>query len=265
MNANVEPLPLAAMPCAPEGEGVGVGGHPNAEHITPISLPSPNAQRQTPNASPLQGWVVCSYRTYKGKKLGPYYFRKWKVAYRTHKQYIKPEDVERVKAACQVYREQQKQIKEGDRRCRIFIENWDFLGKMCLRYQKGKKVTKEQEEYILRLHKEGMHITGRPLFRPRRLFGVPTFSNYFRKLWSRASTDVRNRYTTWTEMANHYIDCLQITRNPRRAAAMTAYRILPEEIDIDLSPTDDMVITEQQSTLLSRAIRTRIIREITAA
>ena len=145
---------------------------------TEYRLPSDQSAIGNQKSAILKGWVVATYRTYNGKKLGPYYFRKWKVGCRTRKQYIKPQDVERVKAACQAHRERKKQLVEGGRRCAIFIDNADFLGRMCLRYDKGKEVTTEQEEYIVRLTQEGMHITGRPLYRPRRVFGSPFSLNF---------------------------------------------------------------------------------------
>lgn len=110
----------------------------------------------------MRGCVITCYRQYKGKKLGPYYFRKWKVGRKVFKKYIKPADVEKVQAACQNTKQRRKEINR-------FLDNADWLRRMCERYDRGKEATPEQETYIQRLHREGMHITGRPPFRPRRL------------------------------------------------------------------------------------------------
>ncbi len=119
--------------------------------------------RETPEKSTAQkGWVNCFYRYYKGKKLGPYYVRKWKVGRNVHKEYIKPADVERVKAQCQAYREMQRERKANRKRVSTFIDNWDYLGRMLNRYDTNKPVYPQHEAYIIRLHEEGMYITGRP-------------------------------------------------------------------------------------------------------
>ena len=128
--------------------------------------PQPSNQA-TGNPATLKGWVNTFYRHYKGRKLGPYHVRRWKVGRKIHREYIKPEDVERVKAACACHRETQKQRRDADRSCNTFINNWDFMGKMLDRWDKGKVVTPAMEQYILRLHREGMYITGRPPMRRR--------------------------------------------------------------------------------------------------
>jgi len=66
---------------------------------------------QTKTAKPLPnmlpGAVCAQWRERGGKRYGPYYFRFWREGGRLHKQYIKREDVDAVRAACVRHREEQ--------------------------------------------------------------------------------------------------------------------------------------------------------------
>jgi hypothetical protein len=121
--------------------------------------PEPSNQASG-NPATLKGCVNTFYRHYKGKKLGPYYVRRWKVGRKVYREYIKADQVERVKAACLAYREGRKGITK-------FLNNFDFLGKMMGRYDYGKPVTLAMEDYNRRLRIEGMYIDGRPPLRRR--------------------------------------------------------------------------------------------------
>ena len=148
---------------------------------------------------PLKGCVNTFYRHYKGRRLGPYFVRRWKIGRKVYREYIKPADVERVRAACQAYRESRRGIN-------TFIDNFDFLGKMMNRFDKDKVVSPAMGNYILRLRREGMYISGRPPMRRKitrqlayidgepmtiktvfeldgttKVFMVPFFTNRFRK------------------------------------------------------------------------------------
>ncbi len=120
------------------------------------SSPQPKTENQKPTTK--RGSVNCFYRTYKGKRLGPYYVRRWKVGRKIHREYIKPQDVERVKAECQAYR-------EGKRNISKMLDNFNFLGTMLNRYDANKLVTPAMEDYICRIYHEGIYITGRPQMR----------------------------------------------------------------------------------------------------
>jgi hypothetical protein len=128
---------------------------------------TPNAQRQMPNAAPRRGWINTYYRNYKGKKLGPYYVRRWKENGKLHKQHIKCQDVERVKAECQAHRERQLERRIVGSQCKALIDNHILLGKMYFGFEKGKEPNKLQAKYLVRLHHEGLYITGRPPYRRR--------------------------------------------------------------------------------------------------
>jgi hypothetical protein len=125
------------------------------------TLPNPT------NPPSLKGWVNSFYRHYRGKKLGPYHVRRWKVGRKLYKEYIKPQDVERVKAACQAHREKQRSKSEGARRTNNFVSNFAFMAKMLLLWEKGKDSTPAQYRYLQRIDEEGMFITGWPGTRRR--------------------------------------------------------------------------------------------------
>jgi len=142
---------------------------------------------QTPPKHNGGGCVITTYRTYKGKKLGPYYFRKWKIGKKVFKEYIKPEPVtgtemsraDRLKAAVEKARAACNQAKQRRREINRFLQNADFLRVINERYDRNKQPTPQQEAYIVRLYQEGMHIIGRPSLRPRRVFGVPDLFKHF--------------------------------------------------------------------------------------
>ena len=115
-------------------------------------------ERGGKNDPPKRGHVNVFYRYYKGKKLGPYYVRRWKIGRKLFKEYIKPKDVERVKAEC-------KAFKEGRKAVSVFLDNVEFLGNCLNRYDRGKIVTPAMEDYIRRIWNEGPYITGKPQMR----------------------------------------------------------------------------------------------------
>ena len=118
--------------------------------------------------SPLKpGWINTYYRYYKGKKLGPYFVRRWKLNGKLHKEYVKPDQLEQVKAECQAHRQRALERRIVARQCRALIDNHIFLGKMYFGFEKGKEPNKLQAEYIVRLHHEGLYISGRPRYRRR--------------------------------------------------------------------------------------------------
>lgn len=52
----------------------------------------------------LPGAVVAQYRTVKGRRYGPYWFRVWREEGRLRKEYVPAWDLERVRAACEAWR-----------------------------------------------------------------------------------------------------------------------------------------------------------------
>jgi hypothetical protein len=184
------------------------------------------ATRTQPSAlstqpSRMRGCIVASYRHYKGKKLGPYYFRKWKIGRRTFKQYIKPADLEKTRTAIDAARTRRKQLQAGAKKYGPLLDNFNFLGKMMNLFDQGKEPREDQKAYILRIHKEGPFITGRPLYRARRLFGDPSVSNFF-------------------------MNCLYRTRDWALSRRLTMLEIHPDDVDADLSHTTDPAVKKTQ-------------------
>ena len=76
--------------------------------ITPCSRTNPmdehGASDSLPKMDPLPGAVVRQFRTAKGKRYGPYYFRVWRVGHgerqRQRKEYVPADQVAMVRAAC---------------------------------------------------------------------------------------------------------------------------------------------------------------------
>jgi hypothetical protein len=129
--------------------------------VTPKPMNSTQHSALSSQAS-LRGWVNSFYRHYKGKRLGPYYVRRWKVGRKLHREYIKPQDVERIKAECAAHRERQQTKSEGARRTNNFVSNFAFMAKMLLLWERGKDSTPAQYAYLQRIDQEGMFITGWP-------------------------------------------------------------------------------------------------------
>ena len=98
---------------------------------------------QTKTAKPLPntlpGAVCEQWRERDGKRYGPYYFRFWREGGRLHKQYVKPDEVDAVRAACQRHREEgaarQRKHMEVMQRLREFkatcreVERWIASGR----------------------------------------------------------------------------------------------------------------------------------------
>ena len=108
---------------------------------------------------------------------------------KVYKEYIKPENVEKVRAACAAYREERLLKRIAARRETTYVDNFRFLGAMLDRFDAGKTVNREQGNWLVRLHSEGLYITGRPAIRPRRRFMVPSFPNLKKWLPSREKMD----------------------------------------------------------------------------
>jgi hypothetical protein len=124
---------------------------------TILTSPTTNQQPQTTK----RGWVNTFYRHYRGKKLGPYHVRRWKVGAKIHKEYIKPADFERVKAECLAYREQRKRGAAIGRAVTNIGANLDYLFRMD-KWQKEGKLRPQDVAFIHRIAKEGPEIDGGP-------------------------------------------------------------------------------------------------------
>lgn len=132
----------------------------------------PTINQQPPT---LKGWVTTQHQFYNGKKLGPYYFRRWKENGKLHKQYIKPSEVEKVRAQCAAHRAERNYQQSLNKDFRLFRGNWTFYTRIVERCHK-RPVTPEQSEFTKRIVDKGFFIPGRPSLRrklPPRAFRAP--------------------------------------------------------------------------------------------
>jgi len=125
--------------------------------------------------SQLRGWINTFYVTQSGVRRGPYHARVWKVGPKTFKEYIKPADLEKVRAACQAYRERRKRQRARDKELSNLYGNVNYLYRLAKRESKG-PLRPEDYEHMRRIDDLGYFIPGRPNLRPRRRFMVPFFS-----------------------------------------------------------------------------------------
>ena len=132
-----------------------------------------NTQPSALNPQPLPGYVVTFYQHYKGNKLGPYYARHYIVRGKRKKQYIKKEDLERVRAACQAYREKIKTGKQIARDLRNTLGNINWLYRMSRRLEK-RPIRPEDHAFAAMIEKHGISIPGRPKLRNRNPHPCPS-------------------------------------------------------------------------------------------
>ena len=122
---------------------------------------TPSTTHQPPLTK--KGWINTYYRYYKGKRLGPYYVRRWKLNGKLHKEYIKPDQVEEARAECQRHREAKKEIV---RWLNNTTTNLKYLERMIKWSDQG-RLRPEDHAYIDRIQKEGYDIGGRPPLRKK--------------------------------------------------------------------------------------------------
>ena len=126
-----------------------------------------------PPLQPLRGWISKEFVTYNGRKLGPYFVRRWKVGGKLRREYVKFEDLERITAACQANRDKRKRQAETTRKLDNLIGNLNFLEKKANRLDRGIPLTDEDRAFIERIEKEGYEISGRPSLRRPKYARIP--------------------------------------------------------------------------------------------
>lgn len=129
--------------------------------MNPSLQPTANSQQLTA-ATPLPGWINTYYRHHNGKKLGPYFVRRWKVGTRLYKEYVKPADLERVRAACLAHREKRQHQREANKKIHTLLGNWNYLGRIGQRLDKRQDIGQEHHEHIRLIAEQGMYVPGRP-------------------------------------------------------------------------------------------------------
>lgn len=97
-----------------------------------------SSNQATKNRPKKKGWINCFYRTYKGKKLGPYFVRRWKVGRKLYKEYIKSEDLEQAKQEAADYKEKRKRQSATTRRLNNNIANLAYMVRMVAWEDQGR-------------------------------------------------------------------------------------------------------------------------------
>jgi len=123
------------------------------------------AAQQTSNpATPVRGWLTTFFIPYKGKMLGPYYARSWKVNGKLKREYIKAADAERVRKACEEHRAFRKRGVQIARDFNNTTGNINWLQRMAKRRDKG-QLRPEDYDHVEQIQKEGIAIPGRTKLR----------------------------------------------------------------------------------------------------
>src|SRR5579885_1106370 len=105
-------------------------------------------------ATPLPGWVATFFVNYHGRRIGPYYSRNWKRNGKLHKQYIKPSDVEKVRARCQAFRDQRSRQREITLNFSVTFDNLNYMTRMIKRLKNG-PLRDVDYSHIARLEQNG--------------------------------------------------------------------------------------------------------------
>jgi hypothetical protein len=116
------------------------------------------------SAQLLPGWISTFFVRYNGKKLGPYYARSWKADGKLRREYIRPGELERVRAACQRHRDKRKATIATTWEIKTLLGNLNYLSRTYRRSIKG-LLRPEDQTFIDRLEKQGFRIPGRPSLR----------------------------------------------------------------------------------------------------
>jgi len=123
-----------------------------------------NAQHSALSPQHLNGWVSKFFVHYNGRKLGPYYARCWKENNKQKREYIKPADLERVREACQRYRDHRKAISNTTRDFSTLTGNLNYVARMAKRIAKG-FLRPEDYVFIEKIKDNGFNTPGRPKLR----------------------------------------------------------------------------------------------------
>ena len=150
--------------------------HPNAQDIFESKIENPKSKISLP------GRVSAFFLNYKGRKLGPYYVRRWKEKGKAKKQYIKHEDLEQVQAACLRFKQDRNIKKARNLEVNNLIKNMAFMWHMKIRVKKGARLRIEDILHLGKIERSGMAISGAPKLRkPNHGFMAPLFAKWLRK------------------------------------------------------------------------------------
>lgn len=126
----------------------------------------------------LRGWITTFYIRRGAKSHGPYYARTWRVKGKLKRQYIKPEDLERVRAACQRFRERRKKQIEVSKGYNLIAGNLNFLFRMFKRSQKRNRPRQHEAAHLAGIQTEGLQAPNRPNLRRPYKIRIPKWPNH---------------------------------------------------------------------------------------
>jgi hypothetical protein len=98
------PADLAAKDVTPSGRGSSV----KTKHAESLPKMLPGVVRPQ--------WVRCGRpgcRCVQGERHGPYYYRFWREAGKLKKAYVRPADLEQVRAWCEAHRQARQELRAG--------------------------------------------------------------------------------------------------------------------------------------------------------
>ncbi len=94
----------------------------------------------------LPGAVVPQYRTVNGKRYGPYWTRVWRKGGKVHTAYVKPGELEAVRAACERNRRLRRKVATTLRQVRETRGDFALLMRLLRRMDAQGRVVMSEEE-----------------------------------------------------------------------------------------------------------------------
>ena len=127
---------------------------------------NPATQKPTNQATPTKGWITKSYINYKSKKLGPYYARTWFEHGKRRKEYIKKQDLARVRAQCEAHREMKIRGRQIASQLVTTLGNLNWLERMAKRLDMG-GIRPEDHAFVEQIKRHGITTPGRTSLKSR--------------------------------------------------------------------------------------------------
>jgi len=90
----------------------------------------------------IHGAVCAQWRTYKGKRLGPYFFLFWREGGKLRKQYIKRADLAATVAACGAHREEQRERRHSHTELLKWIRDFNRTSQEVERWVKTARLSR---------------------------------------------------------------------------------------------------------------------------
>jgi len=127
---------------------------------------NPATQKPNNQATPTKGWITKSYISYKGKKLGPYYARTWFEHGKRRKEYIKKQDLARIRAQCEAHREMKIRGRQLASQLATTLGNLNWLERMAKRLDMG-AIRPEDHAFVEQIKRHGITTPGRTMLKSR--------------------------------------------------------------------------------------------------